>query len=399
VCDPRLSAPARTLTSMRLLHTSDWHLGRSFHRVGLLDAQAAFVDHLVETAVAEQVDVVVVSGDIFDRALAPVDAVSLASSALQRLLAAGLRVVMTSGNHDSAPRLGFASELIDVAGVHLRTDPATVGRPVLIPDDDGDVAIYGIPYLEPDLVATGWSLEQRTHQSSLDEAMRRVRHDLATRPSSTRSVVLAHAFVTGAARSDSERDISVGGVQGVSVETFGGVDYAALGHLHGRHTLGPSVRYSGSPLAYSFSERDHVKGSWLVELGRPGLGSVEFVEAPVPRPLAVISGTLDEMLHDPALGGVEQSWIQATVTDPQRPKRAMERLQQRFPHALLLSFEPSGVTDGQAAEPRRHVAGRPDAAVVADFFLEVAGRRITRAEADLVQQACDACRVAEDAAS
>ncbi len=340
---------------MRLLHTSDWHLGRSFHRVGLLDAQATFVDHLVETAVAEHIDVVVVSGDIFDRALAPVDAVSLASSALRRLLAAGLRVVMTSGNHDSAPRLGFASELIDAAGVHLRTDPSTVGSPVVIPDRDGDVAFYGIPYLEPDLVANGWALQERSHQAVLDEAMDRVRRDLAGRPSTTRSVVLAHAFAAGARPSDSERDISVGGVQRVAVETFAEVDYAALGHLHGRQTLAPAVRYSGSPLAYSFSERDHVKGSWLVELDRGGLGTVEFVEAPVPRPLAVISGTLEELLRDPALAAVEQSWIQATVQDAQRPKRAMERLTRRFPHALLLSFEPTATPGHPAAEPLRSV--------------------------------------------
>jgi DNA repair protein SbcD/Mre11 len=384
---------------MRLLHTSDWHLGRSFHRVGLLDAQAAFVDHLVETAVAERVDVVVVSGDIFDRALAPVDAVSLGSSALKRLLGAGLRVVMTSGNHDSAPRLGFAAELIDAAGVHLRTDPSTVGTPVVIPDDGGDVAVYGIPYLEPDLVAAGWSLDKRTHQAALDEAMRRVRDDLAARPPSTRSVVLAHAFVAGVRPSDSERDISVGGVQSVAVETFRGVDYAALGHLHGRHTLAPGVRYSGSPLAYSFSERHHVKGSWLVELDARGLGSVEFVAAPVPRPLAVISGTLDEMLRDPALVGVEQAWVQATVTDPQRPKRAMERLQERFPHALVLSYEPAARPGDEPRTVDRGLVGRSDSQVVAEFFLEVAGRHITPAEADLVQQACEACRVSEDAAS
>src|ERR687890_53112 len=106
---------------MRILHTSDWHLGRSFHREGMLDAQSAFVDHVV--------DVVRVSGDIFDRALPPVDAVALASDALRRLLDARVRVVMTSGNHDSGPRLGFASELIDAAGVHVRTDPASVGAP------------------------------------------------------------------------------------------------------------------------------------------------------------------------------------------------------------------------------------------------------------------------------
>src|SRR5690348_13330375 len=106
---------------MRILHTSDWHLGRSFHRVGLLEAQAGFVDHLIETAVAERVDLVVVSGDVYDRALPAVDAVSLADMALRRLLDAGVRVVMTSGNHDSAPRLGFAADLIDAAGIHLRT--------------------------------------------------------------------------------------------------------------------------------------------------------------------------------------------------------------------------------------------------------------------------------------
>src|SRR3954451_8544387 len=181
---------------MRILHTSDWHLGRSFHREGLLDAQSAFVDHIVEVVHAERVDLVVVSGDIFDGALPAVDAVELASDALRRLLDARVRVVVTSGNHDSAPRLGFASELIDAAGVHVRTDPRTVGVPVVVPDAYGDVAVYGLPYLEPDLVREPWQLSGRSHQAVLDEAMRRVRADLRRRAAGTRSVVMAHAFVT-----------------------------------------------------------------------------------------------------------------------------------------------------------------------------------------------------------
>jgi len=149
-----LSAVAVSVWHMRILHTSDWHLGRSFHREGLLDAQSAFVDHLVDVVRAESVDVVVVSGDIYDRALPAADTVSLASDALRRLIAAGIRVVMTSGNHDSAPRLGFAAELIDAAGVHLRTSPHQVGTPIVVEDRHGEVAIYGLPYLEPDLVRT-----------------------------------------------------------------------------------------------------------------------------------------------------------------------------------------------------------------------------------------------------
>jgi DNA repair protein SbcD/Mre11 len=384
---------------MRILHTSDWHLGRAFHRVGLLDAQAVFVDHLVSTAVAEGVDVVVVSGDIYDRALPPVDAVELANDALRRFLDADVRVVMTSGNHDSAPRLGFASALIDAAGVHLRTDPAGVGKPVLVPDAHGDVAFYGIPYLEPDLVCEGWSVARRSHQAVLDEAMRRVSADLRTRPAGTRSVVLAHAFVAGAERSESERDISVGGVQQVAIETFAGVDYAALGHLHGRHTLAAGVRYSGSPIAYSFSEADHVKGSWLVELGDRGSVRADFVPAPVPRPLSRIRGTLESLLHDPRLRHAETAWVQATLTDGQRPRRAMEQVQSRFPHTLVLLYEPEEVRDNPPFDVLRLSPGRTDADIVADFFAEVGGRQITTAEARLVQQACDACRISEDAAS
>ena len=244
---------------MRILHTSDWHLGRSFHSVGMLGAQAAYVDHVLEVVEAEQVDLVVVSGDVYDRALPPVDAVELADETFARLAASRAQVVVSSGNHDSPARLGFNSRLADAAGVHLRTRWQDVGAPVLLEDRHGPVAVYGIPYLEPDAVRAAWDLPARSHEAALTAAMTRVHADLSGR-AGTRSVVLAHAFVAGnpdaAPRmaSDSERDISVGGIQIAPTSLFTGVDYAALGHLHGRQTLTDSVRYSGSPLAYSFSE-------------------------------------------------------------------------------------------------------------------------------------------------
>ena len=241
---------------MRLLHTSDWHLGRSFHREDLLGAQARFVDFLVETVRAERVDAVLVSGDVYDRALPSVDAVALCNDALRRLAGTGVRVVLTSGNHDSARRLGFGADLIDAAGIHLRTDPASVGVPVLLPDPAGGaVAVHALPYLEPDAVRDDLDCE-RSHGAVLAAAMTRVRADLAGRPG-TRSVVMAHAFVTGGQPSDSERDISVGGVGSVPAATFAGADYAALGHLHGAQRVTAGVHYSGSPIAYSFSEDHH----------------------------------------------------------------------------------------------------------------------------------------------
>ena len=374
---------------MRILHTSDWHLGRSFHREGLLTAQAAFVDHLLDVVDSRDVDLVVVSGDVYDRALPQVDAIALADEAFARLAASRARVVLTSGNHDSARRLGFGSRLMDAAGLHVRTDAASVGEPVLVDDDHGTVAVYGLPYLDPQLLREPWGLPARSHEAALTEAMHRVRSDLTTRPGDTRSVVMAHAFVAGCAPSDSERDISVGGVSMVSSSVFDGVDYTALGHLHGPHVLSDSVRYSGSPLAYSFSEAGQRKGSWLVDLGPDGRVDAEFVEAPVPRPLAVLRGPLDELLADPALAGHEGAWVQATLTDDLRPAQAMTRLRERFPHALALHFEPSTPPPGQA--PAARATGRSDHDIALDFVADLRGTPATPAEAALLRDAVDAC--------
>jgi len=385
---------------VRILHTSDWHLGRSFHRVGLLDAQAAFVDHLLATVEAERVDLVVVSGDIYDRALPPVDAVQLADDTFARLAASRAQVVVTSGNHDSQVRLGFNARLADAAGVHLRTRWQDVGTPVLLGDAHGEVAVYGLPYLEPDAVRAAWALETRSHEATLTEAMRRVHDDLASRPG-TRSVVMAHAFVAGdpdagaTMGSDSERDISVGGLQIAPTSLFTGVDYAALGHLHARHTLTDSVRYSGSPLAYSFSEAGHTKGSWLVELGPTGVERADFVPAPVPRALRSVRGRLDELLTDASLADAEGCWLQVTLTDARRPPHAMERLRERFPHTLLLAFEPEGAPRARGPVMPR-VDGRSDLDVALGFVAEVRELEATTEEALLLQLACDSCRINDD---
>lgn len=226
---------------MRLLHTADWHLGRLLHRVPLLDAQRQVLDHLIDVAVDEQVDAIIVAGDLFDRALPPVEAVQLAGDVLRRM-AAIAPVIVVSGNHDSAQRLGFASELIAAGGVHLRTDPRGSGDPVVLEDEHGPVAIYGIPYLDPDLCRGPLGVDERSHDAVLRAATDLARADLAERTQQAdvpfRSVVVAHAFVQGGEPSDSERDISIGGAQTVSPTVFAGFDYVALGHLHRPHAVG-----------------------------------------------------------------------------------------------------------------------------------------------------------------
>ncbi|MGW3014186.1 exonuclease SbcCD subunit D [Streptomyces sp. NPDC001219] len=384
---------------MRILHTSDWHLGRSFHRVNLLAAQRAFLDHLVETVRAREIDAVLVAGDVYDRAVPPLAAVELFDDALHRLAGLGVPTVMISGNHDSARRLGVGSGLMERAGIHLRTDPAGCGTPVLLADAHGPVAFYGLPYLEPAMVRDTLGARRADHAEVLGAAMDRVRADLTDRPTGTRSVVLAHAFVTGGAVSDSERDITVGGVASVPVSVFDGVDYAALGHLHGCQTLTERVRYSGSPLAYSFSEAGHRKSSWIVDLDADGAVHAERVDCPVPRPLARVRGRLEQLLDDPAADRHEDSWVEATLTDTARPHEPMARLAKRFPHLVSLVFDPDDGPTRSLASYAQRLRGRSDQEIAEDFVEHVrSGRAADEQERAELRSAIDEVRVDDMAA-
>ena len=229
---------------MRLIHTSDWHLGRTLHGENLLPYQERFLCWLLDEAVRHQAGAVVVAGDIYDRAVPPLDAVRLLDAALLRFAQARIPVILTSGNHDSAVRLGFGAGLSESAGIHLRTSVADLARPVLLADEHGPVAVYGVPYLLPDAVMADLGVESRTHEAVLAEAARRIRADAAARGIG-RTVVAAHAFVTGGQPAESERDIRIGGVADVPAGVFAGFSYVALGHLHGAQRAGPPGAAAG----------------------------------------------------------------------------------------------------------------------------------------------------------
>jgi len=387
---------------MRLLHTSDWHLGRSFHGVGMLEAQQDFIDQLVECVGREKVDVVLIAGDVYDRALPGVDVVRLLDDALVRLTDAGAQVVLTSGNHDSAIRLGFASRLLERGGVHLRTRLAELDVPVLFPLDgaaDGPVlAVYGIPWLEPRLVAGQLGVEPARHFEVTRAATERIRADVAVRAASRplHSVVLAHTFASGGISSDSERDLSIGGVGAVPLDLFDGFGYTALGHLHGRQSLSPAVRYSGSPLAYSFSEAKHRKGGWLIEVDAAGIGEVSEVLWNAPRALAVLRGTLEHLLTAEEHGWAEAAYCQITLTDAQRPAQAMDKLRGRFPDTLVLGFEPDGgAPDARMSYSSRLAAADDDLSICCGFLEHVRGRGTDDAEAAVIGEALEAVRLEE----
>jgi exonuclease SbcD len=380
---------------MRFLHTSDWHLGRTFHGRDLLADQEVVLSRIAEIVQEKQVDVVLVSGDIYDRSAPAADAVELCGRALLAIRRAGAEIVLISGNHDSPARLGFAAELLASGGLHLRTKVERIDDPVVFADANCEVAVYGIPYLEPETARHQLGDSSlRTHEAVLGEAMRRVRADLADR-GGCRSLVLAHAFVTGARGCESERSISVGGVEDVSADTFEGVDYVALGHLHGAQEVRPAVRYSGTPMAYSFSEARHQKSVWLVDISADGLSAVERLPLPVPRPLAVLNGRLDDLLADPSLSHHEASYLSVVLTDPARPLDAMRRLQVRFPYCVHLEWMPEGGRADDGASYASRVRGRSELDVAVEFIGHARGTDATEDERELLRKAFEELRVAE----
>ncbi|MDO4240259.1 exonuclease SbcCD subunit D [Micrococcus sp.] len=401
---------------MLLLHTSDWHIGRSFHGTGLIESQHAVLDQLTATVRERGVDAVLLAGDVYDRALPPADAVRLLDETLAAIRAAGAQVVITSGNHDSAVRLGFGGALMAASGVHLRTDPDRLAEPVLLEGRDGErAAVYGIPYLEPRHLGQAWGVDPH-HTPVMREAVRRVREDLAARRADPdagplASIVLAHLFAAGGAGTEGERDIGegehldcggrdpealVGTLGQVPVSVFDGLDYVALGHLHGRQTMAPHVRYSGSPLPYSFGEWRQDKGGWLVHVAAGEVTRVEEVDWPGGRRLAVLSGPIAELLDSAEHAWAEDRWVQVTVTDEERPEKALERLRSRFPHVLVFRHEPAG---GRRPRERTYAQALREApsdlALTTGFVHHVRERAATAEESALLDAALTAAREQE----
>lgn len=406
---------------MLILHTSDWHLGRSLHGADLGEETDAFLTWLVGLVRDRGVDAVLVSGDVFDRAVPPLAALHQLSRVLPRLCALA-SVVMVPGNHDSASRLGFAAGMYREE-LRIVSDPLAVGDAVELRGRDGvRVLVYPVPYLEPDLVrqvladASGDADEDarpaplaRSHEAVMAGALRRVRADLVDRRAQgddAPAVAMVHAFVTGGEPSDSERDIQVGGVSSVPAGLFDslgadpceeaatphGLDYVAAGHLHRPQDVSGSrvpIRYAGSPVAYSFSEAGSTKSVTLLDVGDEGVRAREVVPVPTRRRLSVLRGTMAELLSDAHADAVED-WVSATVTDDARPEEMVTRIRARFPHALVVVHDPAHRVD--TGGPGRAVVQRSPREVSRDFFAQVGGRPLTPDEDSVLDDVWTALR-------
>lgn len=375
---------------MKILHTSDWHLGRTLHGENLHVYQQEFQEFLLAQVRETGAQALVVAGDIYDRSVPPVEAVELLHTSLAAL-AEETTVILTPGNHDSAVRLGFGSKLMR-PGIHILADVEGIEHPVSVADEHGEVLFFGLPFLDPDIARYSLAPEggvplARSHESVMANAMNRVRTKLETL-GHPRSVVLAHTFVAGGDGSDSERDLSVGGVASVPGSVFEGVDYVALGHLHGCQNMSglvpggrPVAWYSGSPLAFSFSERHHTKAIVLVDMDESGAVDVERIPTPVGRKLVELEGSLASILAQKEEYG--QEWIHAIVREESRPAHLQQTLRSAFEHLLFTEFRSTrDVSNTEAPLVTREA---PPAEVVSEFFDYLTGAEPNATQREIIE--------------
>lgn len=343
---------------MRILHTSDWHLGRRLHEHSLLEDQKVVLGQLLQVLAAEPHDALVVAGDVFDRGIPSEEAVSLLGELLRdlRRAAPSLPVVLIPGNHDSATRLGYAAEIFQVAGIHLRAShrSADLETPVVVRGAGGDEAeLWCIPFLWPGSLTLAAGAARTTAVGSqadvLAEAVSRVR----ARGSAGRlQVAVAHCFVSGGAVTESERTL-VGEAVRVDPGLFAGFDYAALGHLHRPQQVAANAWYSGSPLRYSFSEVNDEKSFLSVELRAGQAPSVTAIPVRPLRGMSVVCAGLADVLSAPLVAAHGRDYVRIELSDG-AASAPITLLRESYPHLLDLrvpSALSAAAAGGLAAPP------------------------------------------------
>lgn len=363
---------------MRFIHTGDWHLGKLLRERQLVEDQEFALRGLVRLVDELRPDAVVVAGDVYDRAVAPVEAVAVLDDFLATLtLDLRVQVVLIAGNHDSARRLQYLGGLVARVGLHVVGEVGPTPQGVRIAGADGvPVVFWPLAYTDPETArgALGRA-DIHTHEAVLRAQLGLVREQLGD---DARHVVVAHAFVTGAQPSESERPLSVGGSGEVPSDVFDGFDYVALGHLHRPQRVGERVRYAGSLLKYSFDEAEHRKSVAVVDLDAAGAVTVQEVGLPVLHDLVRLTGRFDELLARPDAAQFADAYVEVVLTDTDPVLDPMQKLRAVYPGILSLRREAWLGREGIAPAPDVGRLSTRD--LFAEFFEETAGEPLTEVQ-------------------
>ena len=333
---------------MRFLHTADWHLGRIFYGQYLTDDQAHVLENQFFNILKdEKIDGILLAGDIFDRAVPPIEAVELWDSIITRLaMDYKVPLFVVSGNHDGAERLEVGRSMLSQSGIHIWGSPHHALQPFEFEGADGKVAICPMPFSEPRRIgdALGFatpSLESDLNLHNYDQMYQAWSNHLRNQvPKGMRSIVISHAFVMGGDVGGSERTLSVGGSEQVHPQVFKDFHYTALGHLHGPQRMGADyIRYSGSPLKYSFDEHMQKKSFTIIDMDTKGQVDISTIPVEAKRDVVILEGYFDDLLNNKALQAKHKDdYVQARLLDTMPIMDGMAKLRQVYNRCMTIDL-------------------------------------------------------------
>lgn len=370
---------------MKILHTSDWHIGRQFHNVSLIEDQRHILEQILRIAKEKEVDVIIVAGDIYDRALPSNDAIRLLDDIIERVyLELKIPIILSSGNHDGATRMGFASTPLSESGVYIVGELTKELKPIILMDKYGEVAFYPLPYAEPVVVRDVFGCDVHTHEEGLTVLTEHIKADNG---SDRRCVVMGHCFIDGSESSESERDLSsIGGVDKVSYKVFADFNYTALGHLHAPQHHGlDTIQYSGSILKYSFSEVKQKKSVTIVEMDEAGDCNIEKVPLNALRDMRIIEGTLAKILESAKEDPYPEDYLLVRLLDDEALFEPMAKLRQIYPNVLELQ-RPNLENGGVRQKIKRENLKKGEMPMFIDFFKQMTGDDLNEEQLDVVNQ-------------
>ena len=385
---------------MKLIHTADLHIGKSVCEHSMLDEQRYILASILDVVKREKPDAFLIAGDVYDKSVPSAEAVAVLDDFLVRLSETGTKVFVLSGNHDSAERIAFGGRLMANRGVYMSPVYSGAFTPVTLKDESGEVDVWMLPFVRPATVrACLESDEDRAQVTDYTSAMRMAIAQMKL-TAGRRNILLAHQFVTGAERSDSEEN--VGGLDNVDASVFEGFDYVALGHIHKPQNVAKDeagmarVRYSGTPLKYSLSEASHKKSLTVIELGvkaEIGLAKIDVREIPLSpmHDVREIRGTFAELVSPEfqrkqlADGFKLDDYVYVKLTDENDVPDAALKLRGIYPNLMMLDYDNERTRNQKIVVGEGKAEQKTPMELFGEFFSDMTKRELNEEESEFVR--------------
>ncbi|MDW5299661.1 MAG: exonuclease SbcCD subunit D [Sedimentibacter sp.] len=366
---------------MKIIHTSDWHLGISLHNASLAEEQRHFIDYLINVVKEKNIDAVVIAGDVFDYSVSSSEAITLYNYAVTRLCnEIGIPVIIAAGNHDGAARLASCNELLKKAGLYINGKLSNDIKAVELEN----LNIYPLPYFNADEVKALYPEEKiSTYSDAMNLVIKNIKQSFQP---GKKNILMCHCFVSGSVLSESDRTAMVGGTSVVSADIFDGFDYVAMGHLHKAQNRGYNIRYSGSPLKYSFSESTNTKTITILDISDEI--KVEEIEVIPLRETRVIKGTFDEVLAVAQNDAHKDDYIKIEISDMYAGMEAVELFRTHYNNLLNISGRMNEKEENELTVDELYKMTPND--ILEKFYREVTGCDVTEEQINLFQRAMTA---------